>query len=393
MSARVNSALIRQINLARVFHALREHPESSQRDLGRLTGLDKATISTVVAQLQDLKLVERSEQAKARRVGRPETALSIPRSAGILVGVRLEPAAIRVVTTTLAGAVLGHCQLAGSLDIDTALKTLRATVDRELAEIGEDWSAVRAIGVGIPGLMDRSGRLVLAPNLGWRDVSIRAMLEELFGCPVEVDNDTKAAAIAERLFGMCRRTDDFIYVTGDSGVGGALFLGGRLYRGAGGFAGEIGHTKVVHDGSGNLCGCGRRGCLETYVSEAAILRRLAGLGIEAADIGAVAALAGQGHGQVRDLLDEAGRHLGFALSNLVNILNPQLIVLGGNLAVVGAWLLPGLERALEEQALVPLGAEVSVRVSPLGEDAVPMGGIALALDGFLAPPRLTVQRG
>ena len=103
MSARVNSALIRQINLARVFHALREHPESSQRDLGRLTGLDKATISTVVAQLQDLRLVERSEQAKARRVGRPETALSIPRSAGVLVGVRLEPAAIRVVTTTLAG--------------------------------------------------------------------------------------------------------------------------------------------------------------------------------------------------------------------------------------------------------------------------------------------------
>ena len=287
--------------------------------------------------------------------------------------------------------MLGHCQLAGSLNIDTALKVLRETVDRELAEIGEDWSAVRAIGVGIPGLMDRSGRLVLAPNLGWRDVPIRAMLEDLFGCPVEVDNDTKAAAIAERLFGMCRRTDDFIYVTGDSGVGGALFLGGRLYRGAGGFAGEIGHTKVVQ--GGNLCGCGRRGCLETYVSEAAILRRLAELGIEAADIGAVAALAEQGHGRVLDLLDEAGRHLGFALSNLVNILNPQLIVLGGNLAVVGSWIMPTLERALAEQALDPLAAEVSIRVSPLGEDAVPMGGIALALDGFLAPPRLTVPRG
>jgi predicted NBD/HSP70 family sugar kinase len=395
VSARVNSALIRQINLARVFHALREHPESSQRDLGRLTGLDKATISTVVAQLQDLRLVERSEQSKARRVGRPETALSIPRSAGVLVGVRLEPAAIRVVTTTLAGTVLGHCQLAGSLNIDTALKVLREAVDRELAEIGEDWSAVRAIGVGIPALMDRNGRLVLAPNLGWRDMPIRPMLEQVFGCPVEVDNDTKAAAIAERLFGMCRRTDDFVYVTGDSGVGGALFLGGRLYRGAGGFAGEIGHTKVVP--GGNLCGCGGRGCLETYVSEAAILRRLAELGIEASDITAVAALAErghvQGHAEVRALLDEVGRHLGFALSNLVNIINPQLIVLGGNLAVVGSWIMPGLERTLVEHALAPLAAEVSIRVSPLGEDAVPMGGIALALDGFLAPPRLTVPRG
>jgi len=144
---------------------------------------------------------------------------------------------------------------------------------------------------------------------------------------------------------------------------------------------------------GNLCGCGRRGCLETYVSEAAILRRLAELGVEVSDIGAVAVLAGQGHGQVLDLLDEVGRHLGFALSNLVNILNPQLIVLGGNLAVVGAWIMPRLVQALAEQALTPLAAEVSIRVSPLGEDAVPMGGIALALDGFLAPPRLTVPRG
>ncbi|UEM23258.1 ROK family transcriptional regulator [Skermanella mucosa] len=391
MSARVNSALIRQINLARVFHALREHPESSQRDLGKLTGLDKATVSTVVAQLQDLRLVERSEQSKARRVGRPETALSIPRSAGVLVGIRLEPATIRVVTTTLAGEVLGHCQLPGSLDMKAALVTLRKAVDREIAEIGETWSSVRALGVGIPGLMDRNGTLILAPNLGWRDVPIRAMLEEIFDCPVEVDNDTKAAAIAERLFGLCRETDDYVYLTGDSGVGGALVLGGRVYRGAGGFAGEIGHTKVSPEG--RRCGCGRRGCLETYVSEAAILRTLADRGIDAADIGAVAGLAAEGRAGVRELLDEVARHLGFALSNIVNILNPGLIVLGGNLAVVGAHIVPGLERAIAEHALGPPAAGVSVRVSPLGEDAVPMGGIALALDGFLAPPRLSIARG
>ncbi|WP_211103961.1 ROK family transcriptional regulator [Skermanella pratensis] len=391
MSARVNSALIRQINLARVFHALREHPESSQRDLGKLTGLDKATVSTVVAQLQDLRLVERSEQSKARRVGRPETALSIPRSAGVLVGVRLEPATIRVVTTTLAGEVLGHCQLPGSLDMKAALVTLREAVDREIAEIGETWSSVRALGAGIPGLMDRDGNLVLAPNLGWRDVPIRAMLEEIFHCPVEVDNDTKAAAIAERLFGLCRKTDDYVYLTGDSGVGGALVLGGRVYRGSGGFAGEIGHTKVSPEG--RPCGCGRRGCLETYVSEAAILRTLAERGIDAADIRAVADLAAAGREEVRALLEEAGHLLGFALSNIVNILNPGLIVLGGNLAVVGAHIVPSLERAISEHALGPAAAGVSVRISPLGEDAVPMGGIALALDGFLAPPRISIARG
>ncbi|QCO19576.1 ROK family transcriptional regulator (plasmid) [Azospirillum brasilense] len=388
MLPRVNSAAIRRLNMVRVFHALRENPRCAQRDLSRLTGLDKATTSAIVAQMIEEGLVERSEAPRARRIGRPETALGIAPSAGLLVGARLEPGTIRIVSTTLAGTVVEQSQIPGSTDLATALRRLHEGIDAIVAvsrpEGGAAPPPLRGIGIGIPALMDRAGRLVLAPNLGWRDTPIRPLLEEALGAPVHVDNDTKAAAMAERLFGACRGVEDFVYLTGHSGVGGGLFFGGRLYRGAQGFAGEIGHLTVVR--GGRPCGCGKRGCLETYVSETSILAQAGERGRALPDLWAAAAAARDGDPVVRTLLEDAGSHLGFALSHLVNLANPGLVVLGGNLSIVAEFVLPSLNAALDEHALEPLRRDLRLLVSPLGPDAVPMGGIALAMDGFLSVP-------
>ncbi|MDW7554432.1 ROK family transcriptional regulator (plasmid) [Azospirillum brasilense] len=388
MLPRVNSAAIRRLNMVRVFHALRENPNCAQRDLSRLTGLDKATTSAIVAQMIEDGLVERSDAPRARRIGRPETALGIAPSAGLLVGARLEPGTIRIVSTTLAGTVVEQSQLPGSTDLATALRHLHEGIDAVVAasrlEGGAAPPPLRGIGIGIPALMDRAGRLVLAPNLGWRDTPIRPLLEEALGAPVHVDNDTKAAAMAERLFGACRGVEDFVYLTGHSGVGGGLFLGGRLYRGAQGFAGEIGHLTVVP--GGRPCGCGKRGCLETYVSETSILAQAGERGRALPDLWAAAAAARDGDPVVRTLLEAAGSHLGVALSHMVNLMNPGLVVLGGNLSIVAEFVLPTLNAALDEHALGPLRRDLRLLVSPLGPDAVPMGGIALAMDGFLSVP-------
>ena len=388
MLPRVNSAAIRRLNMVRVFHALRENPSCAQRDLSRLTGLDKATTSAIVAQMVEEGLVERTEAPRARRIGRPETALGIAPSAGLLVGARLEPGTIRIVSTTLAGTVVEQSQIPGSTDLATALRQLHEGIDAVVAASrpggGAEPPLLRGIGIGIPALMDREGRLVLAPNLGWRDTPIRPLLEEALGAPVHVDNDTKAAAMAERLFGACRGVEDFVYLTGHSGVGGGLFLGGRLYRGAQGFAGEIGHLTVVP--GGRPCGCGKRGCLETYVSETSILAQAGERGRALPDLWAAAAAARDGDPVVRTLLEAAGAHLGFALSHMVNLTNPGLVVLGGNLSIVAEFILPTLNATLDEHALEPLRRDLRLLVSPLGPDAVPMGGIALAMDGFLSVP-------
>lgn len=381
MSPRVNSTAIRRFNVARVFHALREHPGCSQRDLAGYTGLDKATISAVVAQLAEQGIVERGGVAANRRVGRPETALAIPPSAGLLVGARLEPGTIRIVAATLGGRVIEHLQVAGTRDVAAAVRRLGEGVATVCRNAG---LRLRAVGVGVPALMDRTGRLVLAPNLGWRDTPIRPLIQEVVAAPVWIDNDTKAAAIAERLFGVCRTVDDFVYVTGDSGLGGGLFLGGKLYRGASGFAGEIGHLTVVPDG--RPCGCGKRGCLETYVSEAAILADAVRAGRSPADVWEVAEAARAGDPALLAILERVGERLGTALAHVCNLINPEMVVLGGNLAVVAGFIVPAVERALTEHALDPVRRGMRIQVSPLGADAVQMGGVALAMEGFLAAP-------
>jgi predicted NBD/HSP70 family sugar kinase len=212
-----------------------------------------------------------------------------------------------------------------------------------------------------------------------------AQLRAAFAVPVHADNDAKAAALAERVFGVARGMRDFVFIYGNAGIGGGLYLGGRLYRGCDGLAGELGHVKVAL--GGRACNCGGRGCLEAYVSERAIVARLREAGRELAGAKAIAAAAAAGDPAVLAVLDEAGGHLGVALANILNSLNPRAVVLGGNLAVLAEALLAGARRTLAADGLPVMLEDAAVLVSPFGTDAVPMGGAALALDGFQPLPQ------
>lgn len=385
MAAKVNSTAIRRLNRVRLFHALRENPNSSQTDLQRLTGLDRGTTSLIVAQLLEEGLLIRGEATYPGRVGRPETALNIAPSAGIFVGARLEPNKIRIISTNLAGDPLVRLDMPGSSGIMESLRLFREGLDQIIGQSGSE-PEVRGIGVGIPGMMDRDGSLVLAPNLGWHGLPIQPMLQEGLEAPVYVDNDANAAAMAERLFGGCRDSANFVYLSCHSGLGAGLFLEGRLYRGVQGFSGEIGHVTAVL--GGRPCGCGKAGCVEAYVSEGGILLTLAERGLTLANLAEVAAAARRREAVVLEVLEEVGRYLGLALSGLVNILNPEKVVLGGTLANVFGFLEGELHRTLDVHVLAPHREVLQVILSPLGSEVVPMGGIALAMDGFLSTPPL-----
>lgn len=377
----MNTALIRQLNLARVFHALRLHPGSSQRELVELTGLDKATVSAVVRQLADEGLLVRRERASGK-VGRPEVALELAAAAGVLVGVRLEPRTIRLIAARIDGQPLATHQVAGSIDLASSVAQLERGFAELLAQVGVKRDQVRGVGVGVPALIDLSGRLILAPNLGWRDTELAGALEAALGLPVNLDNDTNAAALAEKLFGSCREVRDFFFIAGHSGIGAALYLDDRLYRGVGGFAGEFGHITVVP--GGRRCGCGKRGCLEAYLSEGALLAQLAARGRYFEDLAELR--AAEADPEVAAVLARAGELLGRAIAGAVNLLNPARVVLGGNLALVAPLLLPALERQLAAHALSAAGSQCRLEISPLGIESVPMGGVALALERFLALP-------
>lgn len=373
---KLNSNWVRKINAAQVLQALRDHPGASQRAVGQVTGLDKATVSTVVGQLAAAGLIAHGSRVSSGRQGRPEVALSIPASAGSVVGALLEPGRIELIAADLAGKVLVRDRMLGGNGVDDMITRLAAGLGG-LMRRGKG-GPILALGVGVPALIDGDGRLLVAPNLGWRDLPINGLLSDHLPYPVIVENDTNAAAVAERRFGSCRSVDDFVYVAVHSGVGGALFLGGSLYRGAGGLAGEIGHIEVVENG--RRCGCGARGCLEAYLSEPALRSQLLELGVAVEDTTSIARLAAAGHPVVRSLLDTTGHRMAKAIAALTWILGPSRVVLGGDLAPIAQYLLPPCLRRLEARASLLPRIAPTLTLSPLGRDAVAMGGVALALD-------------
>jgi len=263
---------------------------------------------------------------------------------------------------------------------------VREALDRSSVGAGD----IGGVGVGAAGLTDwRTGVVVLASNLGWKNVPLKERLQQqLDGLRVEVDKDTNAAALAEARLGAGREFKHFLYVTAGTGIGGGLILGGALYRGATGGAGDIGH--VVVDPDGPPCGCGGHGCVEVFSSGAGMVDRaremLSGgaqaasssMTVEGLTTEAIFESANQGDAVAAEVVETAGRALGLALAGYVNLNNPEAIVLGGGVARAGKVYTDPVERELRRRALPALGEVVRLVPPALGDD-VGVAGAALLL--------------
>jgi predicted NBD/HSP70 family sugar kinase len=241
-------------------------------------------------------------------------------------------------------------------------------------------SPLLGVGISLPGLVSTDGMLVHAPILGWRDVPVLELLSRIVSAPLYIGNDVKAAAMAEHMFGNCIDLDDFIYLFSGSGVGGALFLDGEIYLGAHGLAGELGHMKVVPQG--RLCSCGAAGCLSAYLSEPALAAEVEARGGKTVrSFDTLLDRAEAGDPAVVSVFEQAGEILGAAVSNLVNIFNPPVVALGGDMARASRYLGQSLERSLGRLAHPNMAAQTRVIFSEIATDRPYLGGVALALDG------------
>jgi glucokinase len=233
----------------------------------------------------------------------------------------------------------------------------------------------------------------LPPNLpGWHDVPLAELIREEFGLPTRLENDANAAALAEHRFGAGQGSDHMIYVTVSTGIGGGFILGGKLYAGATGAAAEIGHTTVL--ASGPLCGCGNRGCLEALAAGSAIAREARervrrGVPTLIAELSCgdpenisaklVAGAADQGDWEANAILDQAMAYLGLGMANLVNLLNPQLLVIGGGLTKMGERLFEPVRRAIDLRSFATAARAVELRQAQLGDDVGLLGAAAVAM--------------
>lgn len=313
-------------------------------ELARLTGISRATVTTITAEFLNSGLIEEVERtssgaetkAESRR-GRPRVDLKIRGAAHLVVGVKISARSMSLVLLDFEGTRLAALetplQQAVFLPDDLA-HAIRKAVSDLTRSAGHDASDVSGVGVGIAGIVQAStGFVHWSPALSQRNVTFGDTLTAVLGTPAFIDNDANLVAVAEKTIGLGQSHTDFIVVTIESGVGMGLVIGGEIYRGARGCGAEFGHTKVHLDGA--LCRCGQRGCLEAYVGDYALLREA--MTMPGADPGADASAsietlleaARNGDAMARSIVERAGRMFAMGLANLVNIFDPQLIILAG----------------------------------------------------------------
>jgi len=374
-------ALLRERNREQVVDVLRRRGTVSRADIARETGLSRTTVSSIVGTMQRDGLIAElaPDRDRVGEGGRPPILLTFDPSAGALVGIDFGHDRIRLAISDLSYGVLAEREL--RLDIDeqatAALEETARGVRELLDDAGIEPARVHGAGVGLPGPIDRRSGLVRSEAIlpGWVQLDPAAELEERLGFPVHLDNDANAGALGEAVLGAGRGYELTLYVRLAAGVGAGIVFRGAIFRGASGTAGELGHVLVDPDGP--ICRCGNRGCLETLVGTGALceqLRRSHG----DLDIEGLLALAQQGDRGTRRVLQDAARVVGRVLADLCNTLNPDAVVIGGELADAGALLLEPLQEAIWQHAIPAAAASVTVVPGALGTRAELLGALVLA---------------
>ena len=282
------------------------------------------------------------------------------------------------------GAVLSYVRAPSNPEQgpDESLGRLFELGQQAIAEAGVD---IRAVGIGCGGPLDSERGVLIAPlHLpGWRDVAVTALAEQAFERPAFLENDATAAAAAEHRFGAGVGTRHMLYLTISTGVGGGGIVDGELYRGAEGNGSEFGHVTV--DWHGRRCrGCGRLGCLEAYVSGTSISERAAEAGLPGLDASQVAARADDGDPVARALWDETIEALACGLTSIVNLFEPELVVIGGGVSNTGESLLGPVRERVRAEAMTPAGHEVNIVRAGLGDHVGVVGAAAIALERVVA---------
>jgi len=363
-----------------VLAALREHGEMSRGELARKTGLSRPTISSVIAELQQSgQIDEIAASAASVGAGRPAALLRLNRKAGAALGIDFGKRHLRVALSDLGHQVLAERreELADDHDASAGVELAAQLVDALLAETGTDRDTLVGAGMGIPGPVTgpegELGSSTIVP--GWVGVRAAEVMSARLGLDVTVDNDANLGALAEWTQGAGRGCQTLVYVKVATGIGAGLIVDGRPFRGAHGTAGELGHTIV--DSRGPICRCGNRGCLETLVGAQALLDDLRP-SLGEITVAHMLDCAAAGDPGCRRVIADAGNAIGGALATLCNLVDPQRIVIGGELAAAGDLLLEPARTALTRGAIAS-AARVELVPGVLGDRGEVLGAIALAL--------------
>ncbi|WP_158867431.1 ROK family transcriptional regulator [Leifsonia sp. AG29] len=373
---------LRHLNQERLVEFLLANGPSTQAELARGTGLSTATVSNIVRDMAGKGVVSTSPVTSS---GRRALLVQLADTGDVAVGIDFGRRHVRIVLATLGYEVTAERQLAlePGYDVMTAVRETAGLLDAMLAEGGHDRESVLSVGVGIPGPIDRRTGTVLQGAIlpEWVGIT-RRELEQAFRFPVVVGNDANLGALGEVTWGANRGVRNLIFVKIGTGIGAGLILNGQPYYGYLGITGELGHTPVAEHGV--ICRCGNRGCLET-VASTSVMIELLGRGssspVTTADV--------LRRGLERDpavirVVSDAGTAIGRAIGNVANVINPELVLVGGPLVGLGDTLLDPIRLGIQHNAIPVIAGTTRVSVSSLGDRAESLGAAALVIQGALA---------
>ncbi|MGY3339384.1 putative NBD/HSP70 family sugar kinase [Streptomyces filamentosus] len=369
---------LHRANLERVVRAVRMAGSLTQAEIARSTGLSAATVSNIVRELKDGGTVDVTPTSAG---GRRARSVSLSGDAGIVIGVDFGHTHLRVAVGNLAHQVLA--EEAEPLDVDASaaegFDRAERLVTRLIETTGIGRDKVIGVGLGVPGPIDVSSGTLGSTSIlpGWSGINPAEELSARLGVPVHVDNDANLGALGELVWGSGRGVRDLAYIKVASGVGAGLVIDGRVYRGPGGTAGEIGHITL--DESGPVCRCGNRGCLETFTAARYVLPLLWPSHGSDLTLERVVQLAREGDPGCRRVIADVGRHIGSGVANLCNLLNPSRVVLGGDLAEAGELVLSPIRDSVGRYAIPSAARQLSLVQGALGGRAEVLGALALVL--------------
>lgn len=391
-----NHHVVKEGNKSLVLDKIKNDYPISRAAVASQTGLNKGTVSSLVNDLLEDHLIFESGPGESSG-GRRPVMLLFNGTAGYTIGIDLGVNYLLGILSDLEGNVVSQKEARyKKMSYEAIEAKLFETIDELMAAAPESPHGIVGIGVGVPGIVDKGGEILLAPNLNWKNLNLKNVLEEKYNLPVIIENEANAGAYGEKKFGAGKECENIIYVSAGIGIGVGLILNGSLYKGANGFSGEMGHMTIQVNGP--TCRCGNQGCWELFASEQALIDRAEKMGIfpEQADfdLSDLLKLAEQGDEQTIKLFEQTGDYLGVGINNIINTFNPQQVIIGNRMATSKEWLEKSLTNRVANQALWFQQNDLQINFSELSTLSTALGVAAFSIENFLSvcmQPKLVLR--
>ncbi|WP_100398767.1 ROK family transcriptional regulator [Bacillus sp. FJAT-44742] len=382
-------SLVKKINKSIVLNKIQNNSPISRAQISKLTGLNKATVSSLVSELLEEQFVQEIGSGISSG-GRKPVMLYFNKNAGFSIGIDLGVNYALAILTDLQGNILEREEITITDKEPAAVfQQLKSLIESIGVKSPDSPYGIIGIGVGVPGIINNEGRILFAPNLDWHGVHLKEYLEEHFNVPITIENEANAGAHGEKIYGGGRDSSNLIYVSIGVGIGAGVVIRDQLYRGALGISGEVGHFTI--ESNGKRCECGNKGCWELYSSESAIINRLnPHFSDEELTLEVLIKKAQQGNMEVINTFSQVGEFVGIGLANIINSFNPEQIIIGNRFSKLEKWLQNPIKLVLQQRLLPYFYETTSVTFSNQGIYSCALGSSAFAIERFLSANKVTV---